>query len=147
SLTDKDTRKQFIDGIASQRMVAVVLHNPKSSGKTYRLATAEDMAIFNDAQSYLESKRNELWDKWGIDPIPNEELPLMSGVFNVPLYGMNTWGSLFNSRQQLALITFADAVKQAHQLILKEGYNEDYVRSIVSYLAIIFNRLADKNAN
>ncbi|MDM3853915.1 MAG: DUF1156 domain-containing protein [Aphanizomenon gracile PMC649.10] len=143
SLTDKDTRKQFIDGIASQRMVAVVLHNPKSSGKTYRLATAEDMAIFNDAQSYLESKRNELWDKWGIDPIPNEELPLMSGVFNVPLYGMNTWGSLFNSRQQLALITFADAVKQAHQLILKEGYNEDYARAITTYLALLISRCSD----
>ena len=147
SLTDKDTRKQFIDGIASQRMVAVVLHNPKKSGKTYRLATAEDMEIFNHAQSYLESKRNELWDKWGIDPVPDEELPLMSGVFNVPLYGMNTWGSLFNSRQQLALITFADAVKQAHQLILQEGYDEDYAKAIATYLALAIDRIADKNAS
>lgn len=146
SLTDKDTRKQFIDGIASQRMVAVVLHNPKQSGKTYRLATAEDMEIFNHAQSYLESKRNELWDKWGIDPVPDEELPLMSGVFNVPLYGMNTWGSLFNSRQQLALITFADAVKQAHQLILQEGYDEDYAKAIATYLALGLNRTADRNS-
>jgi adenine-specific DNA methylase len=146
SLTDKDTRKQFIDGIASQRMVAVVLHNPKQSGKTYRLATAEDMEIFNDAQSYLESKQNDLWDKWGIDPIPDEELPLMSGVFNVPLYGMNTWGSLFNSRQKLALITFADAVKQAHQLILKEGYDEDYAKAIATYLALIIDRQIDYNS-
>ena len=146
SLTDKDTRKQFIDGIASQRMVAVVLHNPKQSGKTYRLATAEDMEIFNHAQSYLESKRNELWDKWGINPVPDEELPLMSGVFNVPLYGMNTWGSLFNSRQQLALITFADAVKQAHQLILQEGYDQDYAKAIATYLALGLNRTADRNS-
>ena len=150
SLTDKDTRKQFIDGIASQRMVAVVLHNPKQSGKTYRLATAEDMEIFNHAQSYLESKRNELWDKWGIDPVPDEPLtrvPITFGVINVWVYGMNTWGSLFNSRQQLALITFADAVKQAHQLILQEGYDEDYAKAIATYLAIISDRLADKNAN
>jgi adenine-specific DNA methylase len=150
SLTDKDTRKQFIDGIASQRMVAVVLHNPKKSGKTYRLATAEDMEIFNHAQSYLESKRNELWDKWGIDPIPDEPLgrvPITFGVINVWVYGMNTWGSLFNSRQQLALITFADAVKQAHQLILQESYDEDYAKAIATYLAIILDRLADKNSN
>ncbi|MBD2392193.1 DUF1156 domain-containing protein [Aphanizomenon flos-aquae NRERC-008] len=140
SLTDKDTRKQFIDGIASQRMVAVVLHNPKSSGKTYRLATAEDMEIFNHAQSYLESKRNELWDKWGIDPVPDEELPPRGTLgFRVQPYGMNTWGSLFNSRQQLALITFADAVKQAHQLILKEGYDEDYAKAIATYLAEVLN--------
>jgi adenine-specific DNA methylase len=151
SLTDKDTRKQFIDGIASQRMVAVVLHNPKQSGKTYRLATAEDMEIFNHAQSYLESKRNELWDKWGIDPIPDEPTPLGKGsgaerAFSVRNYGMNTWGSLFNSRQQLALITFADAVKQAHQLILQEGYDEDYAKAIATYLALGLNRLADYNS-
>ena len=149
SLTDKDTRKQFIDGIASQRMVAVVLHNPKQSGKTYRLATAEDMEIFNHAQSYLESKRNKLWDKWGIDPVPDEPLtrvPITFGVINVWVYGMNTWGSLFNSRQQLALITFADAVKQAHQLILKEGYDEDYAKAIATYLALGVDRLVDYNS-
>ncbi|MFN7202756.1 MAG: DUF1156 domain-containing protein, partial [Aphanizomenon sp.] len=147
SLTDKDTRKQFIDGIASQRMVAVVLHNPKQSGKTYRLATAEDMEIFNHAQSYLETKRNKLWDKWGIDPVPDEELPPRGTLgFRVQPYGMNTWGSLFNSRQQLALITFADAVKQAHQLILQEGYDEDYAKAIATYLALGLNRLADYNS-
>jgi len=149
SLTDKDTRKQFIDGIASQRMVAVVLHNPKQSGKTYRLATAEDMEIFNHAQSYLESKRNELWDKWGIDPVPDEPLtrvPITFGVINVWVYGMNTWGSLFNSRQQLALITFADAVKQAHQLILQEGYDEDYAKAIATYLSIELDWFIDKSS-
>ncbi|WP_052149870.1 hypothetical protein [Aphanizomenon flos-aquae] len=131
-------------------MVAVVLHNPKQSGKTYRLATAEDMAIFNDAQSYLESKRNDLWDKWGIDPIPDEPLtrvPITFGVINVWVYGMNTWGSLFNSRQQLALITFADAVKQAHQLILKEGYDEDYAKAIATYLALVLNKLVVFNSS
>lgn len=146
SLTDKDTRKQFIDGIASQRMVAVVLHNPKQSGKTYRLATAQDLEVFNNAKIYLESKRNQLWDNWGIDPIPDEELkrvPITFGVINVWVYGMNTWGSLFNSRQQLALITFADAVKQAHQLILNEGYNEDYAKAIATYLALVISRCSD----
>ena len=131
-------------------MVAVVLHNPKQSGKTYRLATAEDMAIFNDAQSYLKSKRNDLWDKWGIDPIPDEPLtrvPITFGVINVWVYGMNTWGSLFNSRQQLALITFADAVKQAHQLILKEGYDEDYAKAIATYLALVLNKLVVFNSS
>ena len=125
-------------------MVAVVLHNSKQSGKTYR--SAEDMEIFNHAQSYLESKRNELWDKWGIDPIPDEPLtrvPITFGVINVWVYGMNTWGSLFNSRQQLALITFADAVKQAHQFILKEGYDEDYAKAIATYLALLISRCSD----
>ena len=50
-----------------------------------------------------------------MNPIPDEELPLMSGVFNVPLYGMHTWGDLFNVRQKLALITFAEKVRAAHQ--------------------------------
>lgn len=145
SLTDNDTRKQFQDGIADQRMVAVVLRTPKElgekkSGKTYRLATDQDLKIFNDAKNYLETKRNELWDKWLIDPIPDEELPPTGTLgFRVQLYGMNTWGSLFNSRQQLALITFANAVKQAHQLILTEGYEEDYARAIATYLALMID--------
>lgn len=35
--------------------------------------------------------------------MPDEPLPLMSGTFNVPLYGMNKWGDLFTARQKVFL--------------------------------------------
>ena len=71
-----------------------------------------------------------------MNAVPDEQLPLMSGVFNVPIYGMHTWGDLFNARQKLALITFAEKVKKAHQKMLDEGVDEDYAKAVVSYLAL-----------
>ncbi|MYD00429.1 MAG: DUF1156 domain-containing protein [Gammaproteobacteria bacterium] len=46
----------------------------------------------------------EAGGKQGLCPIPDEPLPLMSGTFNVPLYGINTWGDLFTARQKVALV-------------------------------------------
>ena len=144
-LSDKETRKQFQEGRAGQRMAVVVLHHPKRRGKVYRLAAEKDLEIFREAEKHLEKKRQELFDKWGIDPVPNEPLtrvPVTFGVINVWVYGMNTWGDLFNARQKLALITFAEKVKQAYGEMLKEGYEEEYAKAVVSYLALGVDRLA-----
>ena len=147
-MSDKETRKQFQDGKADQRMVVVVLHHPKRQGKTYRLATEKDLAIFEEAEEYMEKKRQKLFDKWGFDPVPDEPTPPIGTLgFRVQRYGILKWGDLFNSRQKLALITFVEKVRQAHEKMLEEGYEEEYAKAAVSYLAIIFDRLADKNSN
>jgi len=130
------TRRLFQEGKAGQRMVAVVLHHPKRKGKTYRLATEKDLEIFKESEKYLEEKRAKLMEEWRIDPVPDEILPLMSGVFNVPIYGMHKWGDLFNSRQKLALIIFVEKVRKAHKKMLEEGYDEEYAKAVVSYLAL-----------
>jgi adenine-specific DNA methylase len=146
-LDDDTTRRLFREGKAGQRMVAVVLHHPNRPGKTYRLATEQDLEAYRAAEQALEEKRRKLWEEWGMDPVPDEPLPLMSGVFNVPLYGMTRWGDLFNARQKLALITFAEKVRQAHAQMLSQGADPDFAKAVATYLAITFNRLADKNAN
>ncbi|GFP21533.1 hypothetical protein HKBW3S06_00760, partial [Candidatus Hakubella thermalkaliphila] len=144
SLNDKETRKQFQDGKAGQRMIAVVLHYPNKQGKTYRLATEKDMEIFRQAEKYLEKKRQELFDKWGFDPVPDEPLPPKETLgFRVQRYGMLKWGDLFNPRQKLALITFAEKVRQAHEKMLKEGTEEEYAKAVVSYLALCVDKIAD----
>jgi putative DNA methylase len=143
SLNDEDLRKEFQEGKSSQRMLIVVLQNPKIPGKTYRVATENDLKIFKSAEKYLEEKRKKLMDEWGIDPVPDEEIPLMSGTFNVPLYGMTKWGDLFNSRQKLALITFTEKVRLAYKKMIEEGYDKEYAKAVVSYLAIIISRCSD----
>jgi len=45
------------------------------------------------------------------------------------------------------LITFADKVRQAHTEMAKEGYDPEFSIAVSTYLAIIFDRLADKNSN
>lgn len=64
-LSDKEVKKQFQEGKAGQRMIAVILHHPKRQGKTYCLPTEKDLDIFKEAEKYLDKKRQELFDKWG----------------------------------------------------------------------------------
>ncbi|HPU78206.1 MAG TPA: DUF1156 domain-containing protein, partial [Thermosynergistes sp.] len=151
-LSDKEVRKQFQQGKAGQRMIAVILHNASKQDKIYRLATEKDLDIFKEAEKYLEEKRQALFDKWGFDPVPDEPTPEGKGsgaerAFSVRNYGLNTWGNLFNSRQKLALITFVEKVRQAHEKMLAEEYDKGYAKAVTSYLAIGINRLADKNSS
>ncbi len=149
STVDDDTvRRLFQEGKAGQRMVAVVLQHPKMQGKTYRLATERDVEIFKLAEEYLEEKRTKLMEDWGIDPVPDEELrrvPVTFGVINVWVYGMTKWGDLFNSRQKLALITFTEKVRLAYKKMIEEGYDKEYAKAVVSYLAISIDNIAEKN--
>jgi len=142
------TRKLFQEGKSGQRMVAVVLHHPNRQGKTYRLATEKDLGVFKEAEKYLEDKRKKLMEEWGFDPVPDEPTPEGKGrgaerAFSVRNYGLNTWGDLFNSRQKLALITFVEKVRLAYKKMIKEGYDEEYVKAVVSYLALGLSRMID----
>lgn len=146
-LSDKEVRKQFQERKAGQRMVVVVLHHPKRQGKTYRIATENDLEPFNEAKKYLEKKRQELFDKWGFDPVPDEEMPVtMPGGIHPPNYGIIKFGELFNSRQKLALITFVEKVRQAHEKMLEEGYEKEYAKAVVSYLGFVCSRIPDTNS-
>jgi len=128
---------------AGQRMVAVVTTRRDQQGKFYRLPTQVDLEAYATAEQALAEKRHRLMLEWGMDPVPDEPLPVMSGVFNAPIYGMNTWGKLFNARQKLALLTFAEKVRKAHAAMLAQGYPEDFARAVATYLGLGHDRLVD----
>ena len=90
-------------------------------------------------------------DEWGIDPVPDEETPEGKGkgaerAFSVRNYDLNTWGDLFNPRQKLALITFTEKVRLAYKKMIKEGYDKEYAKAVVSYLGLMSGKLADWNS-
>ena len=100
------------NGQMGQRLVVVVLHNPRTTGKTYRIATEKDIQAFNEAKQYLQNKI-ESW-RWLDSPLPDEQLPPIGTLgFRVQRYGMIKWQDIFNSRQKLALITFMEKIKRA----------------------------------
>jgi len=145
--SEEDVRKQFQEGKSNQRMLVVVLQNPKIPGKTYRVATENDLKIFKSAEKYLEEKRKKLMEEWGIDPVPDEPTPEGKGrgaerAFSVRNYALYTWGDLFNSRQKLALITFTEKVRLAYKKMIEEGYDKDYAKAVVSYLGLAMNMTA-----
>jgi adenine-specific DNA methylase len=144
-ISDKEIRKLFQEGRASQRMIAVILHNP-TAGKIYRIATEDDIKKFQEAEKYLEEKRKKLFEEWGINPIPDEPMPPKETLgFRVQRYGMLKWGDLFNPRQKLVLITLIEKVRIAYSKIVKEGYDENYSKTITVYLSFLVSRLADFN--
>jgi len=131
----KTTRNLFQEGKSGQRMVAVVLYHQKRNGKTYRISNEKDMKVFWEAEEYLKEKREKLMMEWGIDPIPDELLPPSGTLgFRIQNYNMNKWGDLFNSRQQLSLITFVEKIRKIANTEWAIA-NREYAKVIITYLA------------
>ncbi|MDW7973121.1 MAG: DUF1156 domain-containing protein [Thermodesulfovibrio sp.] len=142
---DKTTRKLFQEGKAGQRMIAVVLHGGRGSGngKKYRLATEKDLEIYQEAEKYLEEKRQRLMEQWGIDPVPDEDMNTEDPTTVAGRgYGIKKWGDLFNSRQKLALIGFLEKIKLVNSTIRGEIKCFDFNKAIISYLGLNLNRIA-----
>lgn len=149
SVVDGTTnRRLFREGRAGQRLVCTVVSPPNSIGKDYRIANESDVQVYNSAENALAAKRDGLLDKYGFDPVPDETIVAtpsntMGGTNRILNYGYSRWGDLFGSRQKLALITFADAVRRAQAKMAEEGSNADFARAVATYLAFGVDRLAD----
>ena len=68
------------------------------------------------------------------EPTPKGKGSGAERAFSVQNYGMNTWGDLFNARQEMALLTFVKKVKVAYQKMRSEGVDGEYAKAVVSYL-------------
>jgi len=142
-IDDDTTRQLFREGKAGQRMMVVVLHHPSQSGKRYRLPTERDLKAYHSATEALKQKVERLRDEWGMEPVPDEPLPPIGTLgFRVNLYGMTTWGDLFNERQKLALLTFAEKVRQAYTEMLNEGADPEFAKAVATYLALAMDMMA-----
>ena len=142
------------EGRMFHQMTVVILRSPEKPIKQYRVANERDIKIFTQAEEFLKHKLSHFT---GTDSLlPDEELPPKGTLgFGVRQYGMTKWQDLFNSRQQLALISFLEEIKRNAKVIIPEHQNivdgspEPIHLSnvIITYLAIILGRLADKNSN
>ena len=132
-------------GEFGERILAIALSEDGKQGKSYRIANELDKKTFEAAKSKLdEVELDTEFD--GYSAVPKESIIEWSGVFNAPLYGLNTWGSLFNARQLLSMVKFVEIVRTAYKEIIKSE-DENYAKAIAVYLGIAVDRLADKNSN
>ncbi len=147
----KDTRNLFQNGAAGERMLAVVTVHPDVKGKRYRLATDNDVAVFNHAQKRLAEKSLMLAGEWGLSPVPDERMPEIKSRalgYRVGNYNINTYGELFNARQQLALITFTEKLRAAYtEMCAQTPVDIDYAAAVTTCLSLWVNRIADTGAN
>ncbi|HRU01505.1 MAG TPA: hypothetical protein P5239_07360, partial [Victivallales bacterium] len=155
-IDDKTTRKLFQNGKAGERMVAVVFTIKNKEGKHYRLATETDRVVFEKAKRALQKKTEELREKWGIEPVPDEDMDQNDPTTLAGRgYGIKKWGELFNPRQLLSLLTFCDAVRRAYEEMVKvwstsevekQKQLQEFAKAVSVYLGIGINRIADRNS-
>jgi putative DNA methylase len=142
-----ETQKQAKERRWGERLLAVVLGSGEQNGKTYRVGTPEDIATFEQAKAKLEALKQRESPFGELPLIPNEPIPYEPRAFTPCIYGFQEWGQLFNPRQALALVTFAKWAREAHAEMLKQGMDAELAKAVATYLAIVHDRLADKNAS
>lgn len=126
----KVLKDQAIRGTFDLRLLAVIEEH--QSGKNYRipngfeLKTAEDSIYFDVIDTLKE---------------PMQKIPdLVSGRG----WGIGEWGQMFTNRQLLALNTFVAKLKQIEGEL---PFEKDYNKALVTYLAVLLDRLAVVNTS
>lgn len=141
----KRVKALFVQEKNTEKMNAVIVNPTGRSGKIYHIADENHNIIFAKARDTLRKKRESFKQKYGVDPIPDENLPPSGTLgFRVQLYGMNLWGDLFNDRQKLVMLTFMEKILKAAEIMDKNKSKND--TQALPYLGILFDRLVDKNA-
>lgn len=131
-------------GLMGEQMVCVVVD--AKGGKDYRPVEATDLKAFERASGIAAERPQEL-----ILPEINsddaaEDVSNSTGI-RVHLYGMNTWGALFNQRQLVAMQTFVSSLHEALEAMKEEVSDEDYRRCLGLYLGLWLDRVASFAAN
>jgi putative DNA methylase len=76
--------------------------------------------------------------------VPETPVPLISGIFNTPIYGIDQHWKLFTNRQLVALTTFCGLVDEARQQVIADGADESYADAVATYLGLGIGRLANR---
>ncbi len=127
-------------GASDARLIAVVTTRSNYQGRSFRLPEKYDFIAVEKAKKELDDRKQR--HKGLIPLIPNEILPLMSGVFNAPIYGHDTWGSLFTQRQSLILAELIKQLSNARQKFMHE-LPQNLAIAVHTVLSLGISRIAD----
>jgi len=140
---DQHIKSEAMEGRMGAQLMAIVAEGKKK--RIYLPPAREHGTIAIEAQP-----------SWS----PSAELSKNPRSFSPPIYGLNTYGDLFTSRQLVALTTFSDLVKEAMDRAFKDaldaGLTDDdvgindggrgaraYAEAVATYLAFPVDRSAD----
>jgi putative DNA methylase len=128
-------------GANDAKLMCVVRMRPNQSGRIFQIPQSIDIEAINRATAEL--RRREQRHRGNFPLVPDEPLPVMSGVFNAPIYGHNTWGSLFTPRQSLALSTLVRLIGETATQLEKLIGDKLLATAVQTCLAFNFSRVAD----
>lgn len=126
-------------GAKDSKMLVVVSISNEDRGRSYRIATEDDLKIYKKSAEYLNNNKDLL--KY----IPDNVLHIMSGVFNAPIYGHNKWSDLFNYRQ---LVFLSSTIKHLQEVKneIKNHFDSKKSAAIITTLSLLFDKLLDMNS-
>ena len=137
----KDIKAQAEQGGMGHRLLAIALRDGVR-GKRYRVPTASEISRAEDVPTPAPFG--------DIPAIPHEPLPPNdTRAFFVTLYGMHTWGSIYNPRQAMAMATFARHVRSVVEEVklanadLGEEDLAEFAQAVATYLGLCVSKLAD----
>jgi adenine-specific DNA methylase len=97
--------------IGGARLLVVILRNPKTTQRLYRIPRKEDYHVIWKAEGILRNVEATKLPN-GLSHVPDENLPPIGTLnFRVQRYGLTRWGDLFSTRQKLALLTIANLIR------------------------------------
>lgn len=132
-------------GANDARLLCRITQQTDDPGVSYRLPIAADLEVFEKAKRRLEVKKDEEHGPFSL--IPDEPTPEGGGsgagrAFSQRYYGMDVFEDLFNSRQLLALSTFATLIRRVGDRLTKlEG--AEVAAAVCSVLSMALAKLTD----
>jgi adenine-specific DNA methylase len=136
----KDLRKAGLENKLGERLVGVITE--RENGKDYRMVEPTDLAAFETAKriaSSLEKPREPILPE--ITSSEDDAVSNSTGI-RVHLYGMKTWGSLFNCRQLVVMQTLVNALGEALTEMRKETHDAEYEKTVAAYLGLWVSRIS-----
>ena len=144
--------------LSSHQMMAIVCTRPGRRGKIY--LSADDYPQFRPDDEAIRKRIEALCQRSGLT-VPMESIESNPRSMDTQHFGFQAWSDLFTPRQMLCLLTFAAAVRKAHQIMVGQASSlsstgkmpvppymspEDLERAkaVGTYLGVLVNRLADK---
>jgi len=144
----KEVKKSFTTKNVKEKLIVIVSKQGKE--KKYRIANENDYKKIVNVNQNLQRKIVKLKKEWGINPVPDEPVPPKESHRSVgsqlPLYGIETFGELFNSRQLLTNIVFTEKIRDSYDEMINQGYSETYSRGIITYLGLSLSKHSSYNA-
>jgi len=141
----REQLKERHGGANDARLFCVVTTRTSEPGRFYRLPAERDLRAVKEAGKDFERRKAK--HKGAISLLPDEKLDLR-GIRHTwgMIYGMETWGDFFTTRQALALSTLTHFVNRAGEKLAKEE-DAGYAKAVQTCLGFAVSRLADRTCS
>ena len=103
-----------------------------------------------EMKNAIKSAEEDLRKQWQLfvteDLVPLEQIPDADETHRLQRRGIDKFCKLFNARQLLMHITITELIREVYDKMIEEGYDDEYAKAVVTYLALAHGKLLDYNS-